>query len=346
VKPLVRLLLLVACLLPVRLRAQADDQLRRAIRSFENLEIEQARIGFQQVISPSSPFPVSEAQRVTAYKYLGAALASLGQRDSAVTFFVAAIQRDPLVDLDPRSFGEQERVVFNEAKRRVFRVGARPVPRDTLDPRTDRLNLTIAATHLGQVHVELASTDTDARIVLFDGDVEGARDIPFNGLVPGLGGFIPPGIYELVVVAQSSSIASGRDSTGSLIEIQHLVAPLEDTLATLSAEQLLAERYPSSAANRSLLVGAGVAVGAILAGQVVANAKLEAPRIHATATAVAGLGAGLYAYLYRRQHAEIPANVAENQRRQAARTQRNQEIMQRNRERVAATRIVVRPLGS
>jgi hypothetical protein len=347
VKPIVRrLLLLAACLLPSRLHAQADEQLRQAIRRFENLETEQARVLFQQVISPSSPFPVSEAQRVTAYKYLGATLASLGQRDSAVTFFVAAIQRDPLVDLDPRSFGEQERTVFAEAKRRVFRVGVRPVPRDTLDPRSERLNLTIATTHLGQVHVELASTDTDARIVLFDGDVDGARDIPFNGLVPGEGGFVPTGIYELVVVGQSRSLSSGRDSTGSLIEIQHQVAPLEDTLATLAAGQLLPERFPPSAATRSLLVGAGVAVGAILAGQIVADSKLGAPGIHATGITVAGLGAGLYAYLYRRQHPEIPANVAENQRRQAARTQRNQAITQRNRERIAATKIVVRPLGS
>jgi len=346
VKLIARLLLLAACLLPARLHAQADEQLRQAIRRYENLEIEQARVLFQQVISPSSPFPVTETQRVTAYKYLGATLASLGQRDSAVTFFVAAIQRDPLVDLDPRSFSEQERLVFSEAKRRVFRIGVRPVQRDTLDPRNDRLNITIATTHLGQVHVELASTETDERIVLFDGDVEGARDIPFNGLVPGLGGFVPPGIYELVAIAQSRSIASGRDSTGSLIELQHQVEPLEDTLATLAAAELLPERHPASAANRSLLMGAGVAVGAIIAGQVVASSELEAPSIYATGAAVAGLGGGLYAFLFRRQHPEIPANMAENARRQAARAQRNQEIMQRNAERIAATRIVVRPLGS
>ncbi len=345
-KTIVRLLLLAALCAPARLHAQAEEQLRQAIRRYENLEIEQARVLFQQVISPSSPFPVTETQRVTAYKYLGATLASLGQRDSAITFFVAAIQRDPLVDLDPRSFSEQERLVFSQAKRRVFRVGVRPVPRDTLDPRTDRLNITIATTHLGQVHVELAATDTDARIVLFDGDVDGARDIPFNGLVPGLGGFIPPGIYELFVIAQSRSIASGRDSAGVLVEIQHQVEALEDTLATLGPAQLLPERYPSSAATRSLLVGAGVAVGALVVGNVIANSTLEAPSAYAGGVAVAGLAGGIYAFLHRRQNPEIPANMAENQRRQAARAQRNQEIMQRNADRVAATRIIVRPLGS
>ena len=107
-----KLLLALALLAPAPLFAQADEQLRRAIQRYENLEIEQARAIFQQVISPSSPFPVTEAQRVVAYKYLGATMATLGIRDTAELYFMAAIGRDPLVDLDPRSFSEQERQVF------------------------------------------------------------------------------------------------------------------------------------------------------------------------------------------------------------------------------------------
>ena len=347
---LTRIALPVAALLalvPALLRAQADEQLRQAIRRYENLEIDRARTLFEQVVSPSSPFPVTETQRVVAYKYLGATLATTGQRDSAITFFIAAIQRDPLVDLDPRQFSEQERQIFLAAKQRVFRVGSRSVPRDTIDPAGgERISLTIAATHLGQVHVEMSNTDTGDRIVLFDGDVDGARDIPFNGLVPGLGGFVPPGIYEMIVIGQSRTIASGRDSTSALVEIQHQVAPLEDTIVTLGTGQLLADRYPASAANRSLLVGLGVAAGALVAGSVIANSDLQNPTLYASAAGVAGLGAGLYSFLYRRQHPEIPANIAENARRQRGRAQRNQEIMQRNTDKVAATKIVIRPLGS
>ena len=337
------LVLLLAA--PARVSAQADAQLRDAIRLYTNLEIEQARDQLERVISPSSPFPVTEPQRVVAYKYLGAINALLGQDSAATNYFIAAIGRDPLVDLDPRSFSEQERRAFAAARQRVFRVGLQPVPRDTIDPQQDRLNLTVASTHLGTLHVELASTEADTRIPLFDGDIEGPRDIPFNGLMPGGGGFVPPGLYELVVIGQSRVVPTSLDSTGVLIEIQHLVDPLEDTIATLRAAQLLPERYPSSLATRSLLFGFGSAAAAFVAGRVVVPSSLESPSVLATAAMVSSAGAGLYGWLYRRQHPEIPANVTENARRQRERADRNRDILQRNAARIAATKIIVRPLG-
>jgi len=340
-----RTLLLVVALAPATLHAQADEQLRQAIRRYENLEIEQARLLFQQVISPSSPFPVSEAQRVTALTYLGATLATLGQRDSALTYFIAAIQRDALVDLDPRRFSEQERQVFTDARRRVFRVGMRPVPRDTLDPRTDRVNLTVATTHPGVVRVELVNTADETRYVLFEGDVDGPRDVPFNGLVPRSGDFVPAGAYDLVVTGESRVLEARRDSTSELLEIQHLVAPLDDTVATFRPDELLPERRPAASATRDLLYGIGVTAGALLSSQLIGKTALGGGASLAVPVAAAGAGAGLWAFLYRRTHLEIPENIAANQRRQAERARRNAEIMQRNAERVAATRIILRPLG-
>ncbi len=339
-----RALLLVATLIPATLHAQADEQLRQAIRRYENLEIEQARLLFQQVISPSSPFPVSEAQRVTALTYLGATLATLGQRDSALTYFIAAIQRDALVDLDPRRFSEQERQVFADARRRVFRAGMRPVPRDTLDPRAERVNLTVATTHPGGVRVELVNAADEQRYLLFEGDVDGPRDVPFNGLVR-TGDLIPAGAYDLVVTAESRVLEGRRDSVSTLLEVQHLVAPLEDTLASFRPDALLPERRPASAATRDLLFGLGVAAGALLSGQLVGKDALGGGMSLAAPVAAAGAGAGLWAFLYRRAHLEIPENIAANERSRADRARRNAEIMQRNAERIAATRIVVRPLG-
>ncbi len=64
-------------------------------------------------------------------------------------------------------------------------------------------------------------------------------------------------------------------------------------------------------------------------------------------SSVAGLGiiTGLYAYAHRRSHPEIPANVTENAARRDRRDARNRAIMQRNNDRIAATRLTVRPLG-
>ena len=90
--------------------------LHRAIRLYEDLQVERALAMFREVISPSTPFVVSTGQRVIAYKYLGAAHATLGQPDSASVYFRAAIERDPFVDLDGHDFTAREREVFAECK--------------------------------------------------------------------------------------------------------------------------------------------------------------------------------------------------------------------------------------
>lgn len=340
-----KLFVIAALLSPAPLFAQAEEQLRRAIQRYENLEIEQARTIFQQVISPSSPFPVSEAQRVVAYKYLGATLATLGQRDSAETYFVAAIGRDPMVDLDPRSFSEQERQVFLSAKRQVFRVGLRPAPRDTIDPRTERINFTAATTHQGTIRVELASTIDDSRVTLFEGDVDGPRDIAFNGLNPRGGGFVPPGAYDLVVIGVSRLNSDQSDSTSTLLQLDWERQALEDTIATYQARDTLITRQPASMASRDLLLGLGIAAGALLSSRVIGQSSLEGSGTLSASVAALGVGGGLYAFMRRRNNPEIPENVAENAARQRRRQLANAAIMERNNARIAATRIIIRPLG-
>jgi uncharacterized protein (UPF0335 family) len=341
-KPLALLALLAFA--PALLHAQADEQLRQAISRYENLEIERARALFDQVISVTTPFPVTEAQRVVAYKYLGAILATLNRRDTAITFFLAAIGRDPLVDLD-RSFGEQERQVFQEARGRTFRIGMRPIVRDTLDPRSERTNFTIASTHNGLVRVELVSTFDDSRITLFEGDVDGPRDIPFNGLSPRGGGLIPRGAYDLVVTGQSRTRAQQADSTSRLIEISWDRTALEDTIAAFGPNDILPTRQPPSAATRDLLIGVGIAAGAIISANLVGQADLEGRTSLASGVAVVAVGSGLYAFLHRRNHPEIPENIVENAARQQRRATANARIMARNTARIDATKIIIRPLG-
>ncbi|HEY2805057.1 MAG TPA: hypothetical protein VGI92_04280 [Gemmatimonadales bacterium] len=342
-------LLFVAVMLaavPGRLFAQADEQLRQAIRRYENLDIDRARTMFEQVISPSSPFQVTEAQRVTAYKYLGATYATLGKADSAKMFFKAALSRDPLVDLDPRAFGEQERQTFQQARLEVFRVGLRPIPRDTIDPRSGHVNITVATTHGGHVRVELRSADDETqRVTLFDGAVEGPRDISFNGLNPRDGSFIPPGAYDVVVLGEDTVRASAIDSTSALIEIGWDRAPLADTIASLGANDTLPTRLPSSTATRELVLGVGLAATAILASKVIGQSDLEGRGALSAAVAGAGVMGGIYAYLHRRNHPEIPANVAENAARQQRRAAVNGRIMAENTTRIQATKVIIRPLG-
>jgi tetratricopeptide (TPR) repeat protein len=335
----------VLLLAPARLHAQAAEQLSQAIRRYENLEIDRARTIFEQLLSPSSPFPVTEAQRVIAYKYLGATLATLGREDSAITYFTAALGRDPLVDLEARSFSEQERQVFQRARQRIFRVGLRPVPRDTLDPRTEHINITVATTHAGTVRLELVSTFDDSRYPLFDGSVEGPRDIAFNGLNPRGGGFIPQGAYDLVVIGESATRLQAQDSTSALIQIEWERAPMIDTLATLGRADTLPTRQISSAATRDLILGGIIAAGSLLSSKVIGQSDLQGRGALSASVAVVGVTGGVVAYLQRRNHPDIPENIAENAARQQRRSAINARIMAENGTRIDATKIIIRPLA-
>lgn len=336
---------LVAALLPGRLAAQADEQLRQAIRRYENLDIERARALFEQVVSPTTPFPVTEAQRVVAFKYLGATLAILGRRDSAITFFKAAIGRDPLVDLDPRAFSEQERQAFQQARQQLFRVGLRPIARDTIDPRSQHVSFTVATTHQGSVRLELVSTIDDSHFTLYEGDVDGPRDVAFNGLAPRGGGLIPPGAYDLVVTGESRLRAQAADSTSTLIEIGWDRAALEDTIATLGRADTLNTRNPPSLATRELAYGLALAAGAVLSAKVIGQSDLQGRGALSASVSLLGIAGGVYAYVHRRHYIDIPQNLAENAARQRRRAALNAAIVERNAARVAATKIILRPIG-
>ena len=169
---------LVALATPALVQAQGntDETLKKAVQLYEELQVERALVLLRQVISPSSPFVVSSAQRVEAYKYLGAAHAILGQSDSASVYFRAAIERDPFVDLDAQAFTTVERAAFAEARQRTFAVAVRPIVRTRIDPRTERMTFVLLSTHACLLHAELR----DAKGVvtpIFESENEGVREI-------------------------------------------------------------------------------------------------------------------------------------------------------------------------
>ena len=57
---------LVALATPALVQAQGntDETLKKAVQLYEELQVERALVLLRQVISPSSPFVVSSAQRV------------------------------------------------------------------------------------------------------------------------------------------------------------------------------------------------------------------------------------------------------------------------------------------
>ena len=344
--------------LPAVAAAQgAEESIAKAITAYENLEVERALNLFQQVVSPTSPFPVTEAQRVIAYKYMGAALATLGKADSAVTFFQAAIARDPFTDLDPTKFIDKERAAFEAARKSVFRVAVR-VDRDSIVAGSNKLIVFHAVTtHTGQLKVSLVRTDgvaVDGQppiIPLFTAeDVDGVRDVPWNATFAG--NSIAPGFYDLVVAGQSTLDRSKSnfrpDSTRVSVEIRWVHEPLEDSLRVLRPDELLPTVAPASVAWTDLAKGFAVAAAAYGFSSALGNAsKVNGTVGSGVIAAGAGAVVGLASFISRTNNRAIPENVTENARRQAAWNQENDNRVARNRARLdAKTFLLIPTLGA
>jgi hypothetical protein len=334
----------VLAIVPGRAMAQGntDETLQRAIRLYNDLQVERALALFRDVISPSTPFVVSSSQRVTAYKYLGAAHAILGQPDSASVYFRAAIERDPFVDLDGQEFTPRERLVFSEAKQRTFAVGVHPITRTRIDPRTEHVTFEVVSTHGALITAEVRSASGESSAI-FESENDGVRDIPWNGVLAS-GRLAPPGRYELVIHGASRLIPSRVDSARLFFQVEHEAPPLEDTLPALGPGDLLPERYPASAAAKELVTGLGVGVAALAIPTVFGKSEFNSSSrgIAATMTGV-GLGAGILAFRWRRDHNAISVNIAENVRRRAERATRNAEILHANEAKLSTTALVISP---
>ena len=323
-------------------QGNTDETLRGAIRLYEDLQVERALALLRDVISPSTPFVVSAAQRVTAYKYLGAAHATLGQPDSATLYFRAALERDPFVDLDGVGFTAQERRLFRIAKQRTFSVAVRPIARTRFDPRTENMVFEVLTTHNAVVSADVMNA---AGVItpVFESENDGVRDIQWNGLLA-TGHLAPPGRYEFIVRGQSELIPSRTDSARLFFTVELDRPELLDTLPSLRPSDLLPEYYPPSAATAELAKGLGTGLAAIAIPTIVGNSQFAGPgRRLAAPVAVIGLAIGVWSFEWRRQHSAIAPNIAENVKRRADRAKRNAEIARDNAQIVANTSLIISP---
>lgn len=318
------------------------ELLDRAARYHADLDVERELVLLRQVISPSTPFVVTQDQRVRAYKYLGAALVVLGQVDSGIVYLRAALERDPFVDLEPQKFTPAELAAFAQAKRLTFGLGVRPMPFDTIDPRTERIPFTVLSTHTMALLVEVRTAGASAGVMLFRGENDGPRELQWDGLMPD-GRLAGSGRYELFLLG-ISRLTQRTDTVRLFFSMEQDHPPLEDTLPALGPRDLLPEQHPRSAARAHLFKGLGVGAAALVISQALANSELEGGGGElAAGVAVTASVVGVVAFIKGRRHREIPANVATNAQRQAARAAANAAALQRNRDRLAQTRLMIAP---
>ncbi len=315
--------------------------LNRARRLYEELNVERALPLFRLVVSPQWRYPITDAQRAEAYKYIGAAFVLLGQPDSARRAFQAAITRDPFTDLDAVEFAPAQRNAFDAARRGTFIVASRPVTEQRADVRTERIAFTVVTTHAANLRAALRPSGGEAFVIL-DAESEGARQILWNGLMRA-GELAPPGRYELRLIGRSRLLAR-TDSTSVFFDVAHQQPALEDTLPDLDRTRRLPERLAGSRPWAELGKGAGVAAGVWLLSQALAHDALGSGQaMGALAVGAAGVTSGVVAMIARGRRAAIPENIAENRRREAERRAANEAVRARNAVKRAATILVVTP---
>ena len=332
------------------LRAQAQDStavvLQQARDLYERIELERALPLYRGVLSPGWRFDVTQAQRVEANLYLGAALMLLGERDSAVAHFRAALERDPFADLDPSRFTPSQLDAFQAARQTVFAIGVRPVAPTQLDPRSGRMTFAIAATQAAALRAEIRAADRDAAVAVFVGEIQGGlREIEWDGLLPS-GQLAPSGRYAFVLLASSRggarAVTRAADSTAAYFDVRQEFPALEDTLPDLRPSDLLPEHYRTRTATGDLVKGLGVAAGALLLANVASNRDLGRAGGMATVVATAGVAVGFTSFATRRGR-DRPDNIAANERRRTERSTANEAIRRRNTERLAQTILVISP---
>ena len=339
-------LLVLAASLAFAPRASAQDStaalLQKARSFYEGLDLERALPLLRQVVSPQWPFGVTTAQRVEAYTYLAAALVLVDQRDSAVSYFAAALSNDPFTDLDPLEFTPAQQSAFAAARPRVFAVAVRPVAETRADVRTERIRFTVATTHAAALRVLLQPLAGGAPFAVFQGESEGPREVAWDGLTPD-GRLAAPGRYALVVVARSR-LSARTDSSRVFFLVAYETATLEDTLPALGRGALLPERVGSPAAPRELAKGVVVAATALIVSHAIVNRELGGGQ-RGGATLVAGIGvlAGAAGFLTLSRRHDIAPNIQENLQRQAARRAANDAIRRRNADRLAQAVLIITP---
>jgi hypothetical protein len=340
-------------------RAQVADSIKKAEIAYAASNFELARSLFSSILA--GKMQVTTEDRVTAYKYLGGYWALQGRADSASGYFVPMLDLDPFATLDQRDFAQDEQNAFNRARLQIFKIGIQPVLAKTVlnplstDPKDKIYTFRIASTHLASIEVTLVNlradqtqgTETFPTISRNDG----ARDIIWNGVINTQ--LADSGTYELRVVG-TDQLKSAPPYTATLrFKVDRVFAPLETPLlpfadvktgGTDTLTSRLSGFVPVLDGTKGLFV-AGVAAALPLLALSKPRSSVSGYKTHLYAGIALGLTSGIVAAWWGATHRDDAAAKDENARRVALRVKYNADADARNKDRIAKTILIIRPIG-
>ena len=338
--------------MPQTARAQGSPAslLAQAETLYNNSAFEKARVLLTQVTNYKGN--VRPAERVEAYKYLGASYAVLGVKDSASIYFVYALDLDPFTTLES-TFGGDEQAAFQNARRNIFKaaidtIAQKAIFTQSTRPESSTYYFHIVTTHSANVKVEIASrTDSSKHETIFNSSVDGSREIPWNGLI--LTQRADSGIYELKVTAVDRVDTKNPDEKPTAsFRISHVYEPLETPLPPLGVNDTLVSRNGRLEPMWDFVKGMSIATVASVGFLTLKQDSTSSLLPNRTTQIAVGVGLGVVvggvAALFGSNHPNNPVAVAENARKKAAHDAFNAGVARRNAARIARTVLVVRPL--
>lgn len=336
------------------------DALIQAQAAYEKSNYELARTLFSTIIS--SRLQVTDSQKVVAYTYLGAYWSlqnSAGARDSANSFFWAALDYDPFTDLDRNKFAPDEVAAFGRAKAAIFKIGIKPVEWKALAPTSSvgdsaRYNFRIAATHSARAVIEIASLTPgkqDVKQSFPTISLDGVRDIPWDGLINTQRADTGLYVFRVTATDQLPGRTAQTITETQTFRIDHFHAPLEEELppfkdVTFGGTDTLKSRIPTSRTIADGVKGLFIASAAIALPAIAFSNKsdMSSATSHAMIGASLGILGGGGAALYANRHRDDARAAAENARRRNLRNTFNAGVRARNAARLDKTILIIRPL--
>jgi hypothetical protein len=325
----------VATFTPAGLRAQGpSNSLNQAIRSYQNLEYDDAAEGLRRALNRPD-LPADQQEQMLSY--LGASEFFLNHRDAAVAAFRQMLLIDPAARLDNLIFPPEVQRVFDEARKGVKAVRVDVPGRNAIQVGQTSMPVRLLTTSYHEIGVAITGRSGQAIHWLYNGPIADSIDVTWDGM-DAAGKVVASGGYFLRITS--------RSPTGRIVRTVDV--PLDvtleraDTLPTprpLEPSQFLPERSkraPLNDAARGLALGVGVLALPAIAGA--DSIAAGAPLFVGAAIAVAGA----VAVLSHPSGKPIPTNVAYNRQIRENWERQVDEVKKENAERRKNVRLIVR----
>ncbi len=316
---------------------EPQDLVRRGIQAYRDLDLPTAVGLIRRGLAVQGVDSLTEADRLEALSYLGAAEFVRGRTDSATAAFRRIVQLKPRFQLDPLVFPPELAGLYASVRRSTKVVEAEVPPVATIAPGSGQYAPRLYASSFHEIRATIERSDGTTARRVYEGLISDSLELRWDGL-DASGTPLESGRYLLSIESRLS---------GQVLRVLRVPLDIEslpaDTLdhPPAPADSLfLPERLTGGPGLEALIGGVVGGVGiAVLPLALAPDTDLSAGRM-----AVAGTVAltGVIGFFTQRPGRPIAVNVRANERlRQEWRT-RVDEVVQLNAARRSTSEIVVR----